>query len=133
VEEARRTGLPVLDAHVVPRDGSQWPNSKSAVAFAGIGDPGKFFRTLEGLGCRIVHHAAFPDHHAFTAQDADTLLRLAASHGAQLVTTEKDMARLNGGGSIERLRKASHALPVRLRFKDQGKVRRLLARVMKTR
>lgn len=37
-------------------------------AVAGIGDPERFFSMLRGLGIAVVPHA-FPDHHAFVAED----------------------------------------------------------------
>jgi len=48
-------------------------------ALAGIGQPGRFFSQLEGLGLRVRTQQAFPDHHAFqpsdlVLQDADALL-----------------------------------------------------------
>lgn len=52
-------------------------------AMAGIGDPGRFFRTLEALGLSFVPHP-FPDHHAYTADD------LAFAAGDVLLMTEKD-------------------------------------------
>jgi len=39
-------------------------------AVAGIGDPERFFATLRGHGIAVVPHA-FPDHHAYQAQDLD--------------------------------------------------------------
>ncbi|MEO6226511.1 MAG: tetraacyldisaccharide 4'-kinase [Thermomonas sp.] len=39
-------------------------------AVAGIGDPERFFTTLRALDIAIVPHA-FPDHHAYQAQDLD--------------------------------------------------------------
>ena len=39
-------------------------------AVAGIGNPGRFFATLQALGLEFVPHA-FPDHHAWTARDLD--------------------------------------------------------------
>lgn len=39
-------------------------------ALAGIGNPGRFFDTLTGLGFDIIPHA-FPDHFAYTRQDID--------------------------------------------------------------
>ena len=39
-------------------------------AVAGIGDPQRFFTTLRDAGIAVVPHA-FPDHHAYQAQDLD--------------------------------------------------------------
>jgi tetraacyldisaccharide 4'-kinase len=52
-------------------------------ALAGIGDPERFFRTLEGLGLSITRHP-FPDHHPYTAAD------LAFAQDGVLLMTEKD-------------------------------------------
>jgi tetraacyldisaccharide 4'-kinase len=58
-------------------------------ALAGIGDPGRFFRTLEGLGLEVVRHP-FPDHHAYAPAD----LELAGA--AILLMTEKDAVKCAG-------------------------------------
>lgn len=58
-------------------------------ALAGIGDPGRFFRTLEGLGLSFVAHP-FPDHHAYTADD------LAVAGDGVLLMTEKDAVKCGG-------------------------------------
>lgn len=52
-------------------------------ALAGIGDPGRFFRTLEGLGLACENHP-FADHHAYSAAD------LAFAKDGILLMTEKD-------------------------------------------
>ncbi|MFZ5722773.1 MAG: tetraacyldisaccharide 4'-kinase [Pseudomonadota bacterium] len=52
-------------------------------ALAGIGDPARFFATLQSLG-HVVDGHAFPDHHLFVAGD---LRRFA---GRPLLMTEKD-------------------------------------------
>jgi tetraacyldisaccharide 4'-kinase len=56
---------------------------KRLYALAGIGDPGRFFRTLEGLGLAFSAHP-FPDHHAYTEAD------LAFAADGILLMTEKD-------------------------------------------
>ncbi|MCL2636128.1 MAG: tetraacyldisaccharide 4'-kinase [Betaproteobacteria bacterium] len=58
-------------------------------ALAGIGDPERFFRTLEALGLSFSRHP-FPDHHAYTAAD----LTFAAAGG--LLMTEKDAVKCAG-------------------------------------
>jgi tetraacyldisaccharide 4'-kinase len=68
------------------------------VAFCGIARPAQFFTGLETAGMRVVGRHAFPDHHAFIAQDF-TSLRLLARQvgGVALVTTAKDSVRLGDG------------------------------------
>jgi len=58
-------------------------------ALAGIGDPERFFRTLEGLGLVFARHP-FPDHHAYSATDLDF-----AGNGV-LLMTEKDAVKCAG-------------------------------------
>ena len=53
-------------------------------AAAGIGNPARFFATLETLGLQLASRRAFGDHHAFTAAD------LAVPAGEVLLLTEKD-------------------------------------------
>lgn len=53
------------------------------VAFAGIGDPARFFATLTGLGLSF-EPRAFPDHHAYTPDD------FAGLADATVLMTEKD-------------------------------------------
>jgi len=86
-------GLPILNAHFSLLPGA--PDvSVPYVAFAGIGQPQKFFNTLGDAGYVIAETVSFPDHHAYTGADLDRLQRLAARHNARLITTEKDYVRL---------------------------------------
>jgi tetraacyldisaccharide 4'-kinase len=69
---------------------------KRVLAFAGIGDPGRFFRTLRESGVEVVVERAFADHHAFSKHQIETLLAEAKRDALTPVTTEKDLARLHG-------------------------------------
>ncbi|MGE5469909.1 MAG: tetraacyldisaccharide 4'-kinase [Bacteroidota bacterium] len=62
---------------------------KKLYALAGIGDPGRFFRTLEALGLHCETHP-FPDHHAYGAAD------LAFAGDGILLITEKDAVKCAG-------------------------------------
>jgi tetraacyldisaccharide 4'-kinase len=64
------------------------------VAFAGIGDPAKFFALLASHNLDVVEQFPFPDHHRYTARDLANLHRAARHHQARLVTTAKDAAKL---------------------------------------
>ncbi|MGB4065689.1 MAG: tetraacyldisaccharide 4'-kinase [Azonexus sp.] len=58
-------------------------------ALAGIGNPGRFFQTLETLGLNCENHP-FPDHHRYSAAD------LAFAKGGILLMTEKDAVKCAG-------------------------------------
>lgn len=60
------------------------------VAFAGIGYPRKFFKSLNN----VVATRAFADHYQYTDEDIEKLFALAKKKNARLVTTEKDWVRL---------------------------------------
>ena len=64
------------------------------LAFAGIGCPQRFFRTIEKVGGNIVQSLAFADHHPYTQSDLTRLQEDAIRLGASLITTQKDWIRL---------------------------------------
>ncbi|CCD98805.1 tetraacyldisaccharide 4'-kinase [Bradyrhizobium sp. STM 3809] len=96
------------------------------LAFAGIGDPQRFFRTLRVSGLEIRAERAFPDHHPFSADDIAALVQAATRDGLTLVTTEKDLARLRGR-RWDHPELAPTAFPVTLQFDDDMAVRALVA------
>ena len=65
------------------------------LAFAGIGRPEKFFRTLHQIGARVITTQSFADHHRYTAPELLALKSAAKTAGALLVTTEKDFVRID--------------------------------------
>jgi len=69
--------------HVDRRVGVEHFRGKRVHAIAGIGNPGRFFQHLQGMGLDFVPHS-FPDHHPFTASD------LAYAGAEAVVMTEKD-------------------------------------------
>jgi tetraacyldisaccharide 4'-kinase len=84
------------------------------LAFAGIGDPDKFFATLADAGIDVRVRQAYPDHHRYRRADAAELIARSGREGLVLVTTEKDQVRLAGEGDLQALAAVVRALPVRL-------------------
>ena len=64
------------------------------LAFAGIGDPDKFFITLEQAGIEAPVRRAFADHHRYAAGQAAALLSEADREGLLPLTTEKDAVKI---------------------------------------
>jgi tetraacyldisaccharide 4'-kinase len=115
---------PVLSAHLRPDAATvKSLSGRRVLAFAGIGDPHRFFRTLRACGIEVVRQRAFPDHHPFSEDEIAELIAQAKRDGLTLVTTEKDMVRL---------RKAEVAqgivpFPVTLEFGDAAPFRKFVA------
>jgi tetraacyldisaccharide 4'-kinase len=124
---ARARNIPVFRANLEP-DASVLaaPGGGRVLAFAGIGDPDKFFATLADAGVEVAATRRFPDHHRYTRAQAQSLCEHADREGLVLVTTEKDVARLAGDEGAAALAARAHALPVSLVVADEANFRALL-------
>jgi len=100
-------------------------SGKRLLAFAGIGDPARFFRALRASGLEVARERGFADHHRFSQGDLDALLSDARRDRLMLVTTEKDFARLRG--SAPDFGSELAAFAVTLEFADAAGLRKFLA------
>jgi tetraacyldisaccharide 4'-kinase len=119
---------PVLTAQLKADDATLSSfRGRRVMAFAGIGDPDRFFRTLRGNGVEVASARAFADHHPFTQGEIEALVAEAKRNAAVLVTTEKDLARLAVGGELPPWAKGIVAFPVKLEFDSALKLRRFVS------
>ena len=122
------SGKPVLAARLQPDAAVvERLKGKRVLAFAGIGDPGRFFRTLEGSGIDVAQRQAFADHHPFAAPEIDALLAAAKRDELLLVTTEKDLARLRGDAQLAAASQEVVPFPVTLQFEDVPRLKKFLS------
>jgi tetraacyldisaccharide 4'-kinase len=127
---------PVLDARPAASGDVAWLTQQRWVAFAGIGNPRRFFDLLQFLGADLADTISFPDHHPFSEGDAGNVLARAKQLGAGLVTTEKDWVRLSMADPRQReLRTTARVLPIRLSMGDRDSLRltSLIATMLKAR
>ncbi len=89
-----RADMPVFSARLAPTAAATGLRERRVFAFAGIGRPEKFRATLKEIGADLQGFRAFPDHHAYSEDDAAILLGEAAAADALAVTTAKDRVRL---------------------------------------
>jgi tetraacyldisaccharide 4'-kinase len=94
----------LLRASVRPRslirpESGQWQEfplalaGKRVFAVSGLADPAAFNASVRALGADLVGTLEYPDHHAYTATDWETIA--SAARGAEMVlTTEKDLVKL---------------------------------------
>ena len=97
--------------------------------FCGIARPQKFQASLVAQGYEIDGFTSFADHHDFTEAEAATLL----AHDKPLITTEKDMARLQGApADSARARLAAEAavLPIALEIADEAALLAAISRAI---
>ena len=100
--------------------------ARKVLAFAGIGDPDKFFATAAEAGIAVAERQPFPDHHRFSAEEAAELIMRAEHDGLALLTTEKDRARMAGEPLLAALAQKSHVLPVTLVVQEADALRKLV-------
>lgn len=126
--EVAALGKPVLRAHLTP-DGASVASlrGKRVLAFAGIGDPARFFATLGANGIEVARRRTFADHHPFAESEIEGLVAEAARDGLTLVATEKDLARLRRAGSMPEWAQAIVPFAVTLEFDDATHLRSFVA------
>jgi tetraacyldisaccharide 4'-kinase len=130
LRQAARAGRAFFEAHVrpLPEEGIA---GRCCLAFAGIGDPGKFFDTVAALGAEVAVARSFGDHHFYSEFDAQDLLSTADAQGLELVTTAKDAVRLDhGGAAIEELKRRARIVEIETVFDIESAPRAIVSQTV---
>ena len=121
------TGLPMFHGYLRPDPAAVAElKGRKVLAFAGIGDPDKFFTTATQAGIAVAQRQPFPDHHRFSTEEAAELIMRAEHDGLALLTTEKDRARMAGDALLAALAARTHVLPVTLVVTEIDELRKLV-------
>ena len=68
--------------------------SKKILAFAGIGNPGNFFKILSDYDLKVEKRISFPDHYKFNSTELNNIILEAKKNNYHIITTEKDYFRI---------------------------------------
>ena len=126
VRSAARAAKPIYEALLKPKTVDEIMG-KPLLAFAGIGDPSKFFTTLKDAGAEVRQTKSFPDHHPYSDEDVADLLRDADKDGLTLITTAKDQVRLlDGSAAVKEFASRTLVLEVELVFSHPQTASRII-------
>ena len=131
IRRSARAGKQIYEATVEPLDDGSLKDV-AVLAWAGIADPGKFYRTVRDMGAVLAETRSFPDHHHFSDDEIADLVDHAAANGYQLVTTAKDIVRLEAGhGRAAELMTNSRVVEVEIRFDDPASSAKIIDAAVK--
>lgn len=93
--QRHKIDLPVLTGRFIP-DAKllERLKGKQVFAFAGLGNPQKFFDSLSRADIEVIGTQVFPDHYFYTRFDIEDMQQKAS--GVPLITTAKDAVKLTG-------------------------------------
>lgn len=120
--------VPILFAHLTPGPEVEIIRDRKVVAFAGIGQPEKFFSMLRAEGAQVVAKHPFADHYPYAEADVQPILDEAYELGAIPVTTAKDAVRLPNDQ-----RRQMTVLTVTVAWEDESALELVLESVIRSR
>ena len=71
------------------------------VAFAGIGTPDNFKKTLNSHGFNVAKFLSYPDHYNYSDIEIKKIKQIAKSYKAKILTTEKDFLRIKNNNQLK--------------------------------
>lgn len=84
-------GKPIFDSFIEIKEVKKLPS----FAFAGIGNPTKFFNSIERNDIPLVGTMEFPDHYRYSEKDIEEILiRAQKLNSKQILTTSKDLVKV---------------------------------------
>jgi tetraacyldisaccharide 4'-kinase len=131
IRRAARAGKPIFEGLALPRRANGM-DGKRVLAFAGIGNPEKFYATVGEAGGTVAMARSFGDHHFYSDDDLIDLAETARSAGLELVTTAKDAARLrHGSAAAQTVLDRSHVLEIETQFQPAHIPERIIRDTLK--
>ena len=87
--------IPIFESIYKPINIDQFDTNAKYLIFSGIGNPDSFKETVINNRLKVVKEIIFPDHYQYNTKDINNIVLHAKRLGAQILTTEKDYAKIN--------------------------------------
>ena len=87
--------IPIFESTYKPINIDQFDTNAKYLIFSGIGNPDSFKEMVINNRLKVVKEIIFPDHYQYNTNDINNIVLHAKRLGAQILTTEKDYAKIN--------------------------------------
>ena len=87
--------IPIFESTYKPINIDQFDINAKYLIFSGIGNPDSFKEMVIDNRLKVIKEIIFPDHHQYNVNDINNIVLHAKRLGAQILTTEKDYAKIN--------------------------------------
>ena len=117
-----RPNIPIFKSNIIIKKKIDIKQN-NFLAFCGLANPDKFYKTLKDDNFQVKKTISFPDHHKYTTMDIQNLKREASEKKLKLITTEKDYVKID-----QKNRNLINVLLIELGFNhnDENKFKSLL-------
>ena len=79
----------------VPLNSYEFKKNEKYIVFSGIGNHNTFVSMVKNNGFKVIREIEFPDHYNYSEKEINDILSEAEKLNCEIITTEKDMSRIN--------------------------------------
>ena len=79
----------------VPLNSYEFKKDEKYIVFSGIGNHNTFVSMIKNNGFKVIREIEFPDHYNYSEKEINDILGEAEKLNCEIITTEKDMSRIN--------------------------------------
>ena len=95
------SNIKIFETYYESNNINKYNTSDRYIIFSGIGNPESFRKMLDKKKFNIIQEIKFPDHHQYSSKDINKIKLLAKNLNAKILTTEKDLVKINNNDNNE--------------------------------
>ncbi len=114
----------IIKAKILAKNRDNFVN-QNLMAFCGLAYPQKFYDFLEKIGLIVKKTQNFVDHHDYSDQELEKLLKIAQKNNLKLVTTKKDWVKFS-----DKFKEKIAYLDINLEFENRDHIKKELEKLI---